>query len=544
MEKYLRQFGPFLALIAAAVLVVVADPAETNDNAAPIVKGAVASRTAGATQAATLTTDPNAASGAEPFAVASDAPSGAYDTGSSSSSSFTSSSSSSFTSTGSSSSSSSFSSGSSTSSTPSFSSTATTEAPTTTTIAPIVDDTPSANPATAAGSDFYLFEQLGSSAACTVGGLTDKPVALAPAFGQQVLNSEPSFPDRAAGLALNKADPESERYLFRTHSLASNAAVSVTDLQNGNATRILAQRADWERLDGITFTPSKTLLVGENVKVAEKPDTLASPALPAETKGGLVYEINMTTGVPAVRPALGSKAHKGMSFDHLGNLYSVSATNPGYVYRFVPTVPGNYTAGTLSALWAGPNGESSWLMLNQTLIRTDADEAARQAGATAFSDPEDAEVMIITSPTGAKRSQLFIAETGANRVVSVVLRGSDNTAFTSVYVAPGVNAPQDFRAPSDIAIDVTYSLWISERNGGGSVETSKTQGDDIWVAPANPGSAIQALPIGRVASLTDCDAEPAGLHFDLTTSKLFLDLKHRGGDGRDMTMLITSSGGL
>jgi secreted PhoX family phosphatase len=367
-------------------------------------------------------------------------------------------------------------------------------------------------------------------------------VNLAPAFKQSVLNSEPSFPDRAAGLALNKADPDSERYLFRTHSLASNAAVSVTDLANANATRILSQRADWERLDGIVFTPSKSLLVGENVRVAEKKDPGGDAANPE--KGGLVYEINMTTGVPTVRPALGAKAHKGMSFDHLGNLYSVSATNPGYVYRFVPTVAGNYSAGVLSALWAGPNGESQWLFLNQTLVRTDADEAARQAGATAFSDPEDAEVLIITSPTGAKRSQLFVAETGANRVITVVLRGSDNTAFSSVYVAPGVNAPKDFAAPSDIAIDVTYSLWISERNGGGAVETSKTAGDDIWVAPANPSSAIQALPIGRVASLTDCDAEPAGLHFDLTTSKLFLDLKHRGGDGRDMTMLITSSGGL
>jgi hypothetical protein len=394
----------------------------------------------------------------------------------------------------------------------------------------------------AASSDFYLFEQLASSAACTVGGVTDKQVATAKAYGSSLLAVEPSFPDRASGLALNKADPEAERYLFRTHSLQTNSSVSVTDLQAGSASRVLAQRSDWERMDGIVFTPAKTLLVGENVKVAERPD----PSLPADAgvKGGLVYELNMTTGVPTLRQALGAKSHKGMSFDHLGNLYSVSATNPGYVYRFIPTVANNYSAGTLSALWAGPNGESSWLLLNQTLVRTDADEAARQAGATAFSAPEDAEVMIITSPTGAKRSQLFVAETGADRVISVVLRGTDNTAFTSVYVAPGVNAPKEFRAPSDIAIDATYNLWISERNGGGSVETSKTEGDDIWVAPANPGSAIQALPIGRVASLTDCEAEPAGLHFDLTTSRLFLNLKHRGGDGFDMTMVITSSGGL
>jgi hypothetical protein len=408
--------------------------------------------------------------------------------------------------------------------------------------------TPSADtstPTTAPAADnptqaaFYLFESLSSSAVCKSGGDPAKPLSLAPAYKQQVFGSEPSFPDRAGGLALNKADPDPERYLFRTHSLPTNSAISVTDIANGNATRILSQRSDWERMDGIAFTPAKTLFVGENVKAAQVLD----PTQP-NAKAGLVYELNMTTGAATVRPLLGSKAHKGMSFDHLGNLYSVSATNPGYVYRFVPAAANNYASGQLYALWAGPSGESTWLALNMTLAQTDADEAARQAGATGFADPEDAEVMIITSASGAKRSQLFIAETGANRVVTVVLRGSDNTAFASTYVARGVNAGDDFAAPAELAIDVTYNLYIGERNGGTSADSSKTGGDDIWVAPANPGSAVSALPLGRFASLTDCDAEPSGLHFDSTTSRLFFNLQHRGGDGRDLTMLITTSGGL
>jgi hypothetical protein len=408
--------------------------------------------------------------------------------------------------------------------------------------------TPSADtstPTTAPAADnptqaaFYLFESLSSSAVCKSGGDPAVPLSLAPAYKQQVFGSEPSFPDRAGGLALNKADPDPERYLFRTHSLPTNSAISVTDTANRNATRILSQRSDWERMDGIAFTPGKTLLVGENVKTAQSLD----PTQP-NAKAGLVYEVNITTGVATVRPALGSKAHKGMSFDHLGNLYSVSASTPGYVYRFVPASANNYAAGTMYALSVNASGESSWLFLNQALVQTDADEAARQAGATGFSDPQDAEVMIITNSTGAKRSQLFIAETGANRVFTVVLRGADTTAFASVYAARGVNASDDFAAPAELAVDVTYNLYIGERNGGGAVETSKTAGDDIWVAPANPSSAIQALPLGRFASLTDCDAEPSGLHFDSTTARLFFNLQHRGGDGRDLTMLITTSGGL
>jgi secreted PhoX family phosphatase len=322
--------------------------------------------------------------------------------------------------------------------------------------------------------------------------------------------------------------------------------VSVTDTASGNASRILSQRADWERLDGLVWTPAGTLLAGENVRVQERPDSGAASA-----KAGLVYEINPRTGVPTVRPALGAFAHKGMSFDHLGNLYAVSATTPGYVYRFVPTVANNYSAGTLSALWISPTGESMWLALPAADVAVDADAAAKAAGATVLLNPEDAKVMIITSPSGAKRSQLFVSETGANRVLTVVLRTAvsgttpvaDNTAFTSTYVAPGVNAGKDFSAPSALMIDTTYNLYIAEHNGGGGAAT-KTAGDDIWVAPANGLSAIVAMPVGRLASVTDCDATPAGLMFDLTGSKLFLNLTGRGGDGRDMTVLITTAGGV
>jgi uncharacterized protein len=545
VEKYLKQFAPFVALVVAAALVVIADPADQGSGSGSgsgdaEVAGRLATRDTPTTPttAAPLPTDASAegaGEGVDPFATTSSSGGSSF---SSSGSSFSSGSSSS-------SSGSSFTSGGSTSGStftaPSVDTTPTTSAPSADVPSFASPDAPSApaSPGEPTQADFYLFESLASSAVCRSGGDPVTPLALSPAFKQSIFGAEPSFPDRASGLALNKADPEPERYLFRTHSLPANSAVSVTDTAAGNATRILSQRADWERMDGIAFTPGKSLLVGENVKVPTVGDPVATTA-----KSGLVYELNMTTGVPTVRPLLGAKAHKGMSFDHLGILYSVSATNPGYVYRFVPATANNYGAGTLSALWAGPSGESAWLPLPAADVQVDADAAARAAGATAFAEPQDAEVMIITSPTGAKRSQLFIAETGANRVVTVVLRGTDSTAFSSVYAAPGVNAPKDFAAPADLAIDVTYNLYIAERNGGGAVETSKTAGDDIWVAPANPASAIQSLALGRAASVTDCDAEPSGLHFDSTTSRLFLNLQHRGGDGRDLTMLITTSGGL
>jgi uncharacterized protein len=563
MEKLLRQFAPFVALVVAAVLVVIANPADNggSSNGEAAVAGTAATRTTTPTASdaalspAEVPTDGAADSGAEPFAPsgASSVPSsfGGSSSGASSSSSF------STPSTG--------------SSTPSFAApaTETSTAPPFTT--PTVDapvDVPSTpadvpTPDPGAVSDFYLFEPVKASAVCSAGGDAAKPLALAPSFEQAVIASEPSFPDRASGITFNKTDlVDPDRYLYRAHSLIANSSVSITDTKD-NSSRILSQRSDWERLDGIVWTQNRTLLVGENIRVQQ--NLPAVPEFPSglTPKAGVVYEVNPVTGTSRPLPMLGSKAHKGMTFDHLGNLYSVSATAPGYAYRFVPVfsptgVP-DYTKGTLSALWIGPGGESSWLQLNttvgrpaespysNTLAMTDSDEAARMAGATALLSPEDVEMLIVTASSGARRSQLFIAETGANRVLTAVLRtlsatAPDNGAYVSTYVAPGVNAPKDFAAPSDLVLDTTFNLYIAERNGGG-VDTSKSAGDDIWVAPANSQSAIQALAVGRVASVTDCDASPTGLMFDLTGSKLYLDLKGRGGDGRDLTVLITTAGG-
>ncbi len=573
MEKTLRQFAPFVALIVAAVLVVIANPGANTGNSSvsppAVAAGASATRPVGtAAVAATVPTDATAAAAeaapfggssvpaagsTSPFSGSSSVPSSGFSSGSSTGSSFSSPSAPAP----------SFADG----TTPAFTSTPSVSTPDVTLPAttPSFDSpaTPAGTPAEVpvagpVGSDFFLFDQVKASAVCSVGGNAAKPLELAGAYAQSVVAAEPAFPDRAAGITFNKTDAvDPDRYLYRTHGLIANSSLSITDLAD-NSSRILAQRADWERLEGVVWTQNRTLITGENVRVQQNPPPTTENSTAGVPKAGVAYEVNPVTGTSRPLPMLGSRAHKGMSFDHQGNLYSVSATVPGYAYRFVPAFAGatpNYTVGTLSALWIGPNGESTWLQLNSNtsgsftnpLAVTDSDEAARLVGATALLSPEDAEMLIVTSSTGARRSQLFIAETGANRVLTVVLRTltattADNSAYVSTYVAPGINAPKEFAAPSDLALDTTFNLYIAERNGGG-LDTSKTAGDDIWVAPANSQSAIQSLGVGRIASVTDCDASPTGLMFDLTGSKLFLDLKGRGGDGRDMTILITTAGG-
>ncbi len=45
----------------------------------------------------------------------------------------------------------------------------------------------------------------------------------------------------------------------------------------------------------------------------------------------------------------------------------------------------------------------------------------------------------------------------------------------------------------------------------------------------------------RFASLTDCEAEPTGIYFDKSGQKLYVNAQHRGGDGRDLGVVITDA---
>ena len=69
-----------------------------------------------------------------------------------------------------------------------------------------------------------------------------------------------------------------------------------------------------------------------------------------ERTGGLVYELDGLTGEATARPAIGRKSHEGMRFDPQGNLYSISESNPGYIFKFVPDVHGDLSSGQSYAL--------------------------------------------------------------------------------------------------------------------------------------------------------------------------------------------------
>jgi hypothetical protein len=314
----------------------------------------------------------------------------------------------------------------------------------------------------------------------------------------------------------------------------------VTDLVTG-VTSLVAQRADWERFDGIVWTPWGTLLAAEEVH----PSALKDPTQ-LNAFGGHVYEINPQTGAAIVRPAIGSRSHEGLRFDKEGNLYGISETGPGYIFKFVPDHRNDLSSGTLYALkivndLGDRTGFAEWVKLDPAAILINSVDEATAKGATGYNRPEDVEIGTSTGDDNRGDHTLFVAVTAEDRVLAIDLKpsgGAPGQAFVSDYVRDGFNAPSDFDFPDNLALDKAGNLYITEDPGGSSA-TGKTIGDDVWFAPFNAASSAHSQPIQRFLSITDCDAEPTGIYLSPTNKTLFIDVQHRGGsDPRDLSIAI------
>jgi sugar lactone lactonase YvrE len=380
------------------------------------------------------------------------------------------------------------------------------------------------------------FAPLPTSSACRAGG-TGQQITLPVGYVYtSVANEGAQFPDLPDMNTVNENGPQSGRYLYRTHEVGGNAAVTETDLQTG-VTRIVAQRADWERFDGIVWTPWGTILAAEEASTAAFPD----PDYP-QAQAGLVYEIDPKTGSAVARPAIGARSHEGLRFDKRGNVFGISETTPGYIYKFVPDKKGDLSSGQLYALritndLGDRTGDADWVALDRNAVEINSVAEATAKGATGYGRPEDLEIGTSTGKDLRGNHVLYAAITSEDRVLAIDLDGRTGTPVSvSDYVRDGVNAPSDFDAPDNLALDRSGNLYISEDPGG--TAPSKTAGDDVWFAPYNPSSATQSLPIARFFSITDCDAEPTGIYMSPSQRTLFVNIQHRGGDGVDLAVAI------
>lgn len=420
----------------------------------------------------------------------------------------------------------------------------------------------------AAFTPFESFAPLTASSTCpgAPSGRDANPFEVPAGYRQTVFAEEsPALEDLWDMHTQNETGVDAGRYVYRTHEVGGQApgepprkgaggGLSVTDLKTGE-TRMLIERNDFERLDGLVFTPWGTLLASEEVTTSRFRD----PTVP-QAEAGLVYEFFLDREDPSrldpsrepitpgdgttdtiadgvrARPSVGVRAHEGLRFDARGNLYGIAesrgqtdATRSGGVFRFVPDRKGDLSTGQLYALQTDDRryGAGRWVALDREAVRVDSDREGQAKGANEYQRPEDVETGQSTGVdrnNGGQTLYVAITEGAENGVMAIDLRKPEQP-FAYPYVGPNAGNAQnpDFSSADNLALDRKGNLAITEDPGGSP--PSKTTGDDIWIARPPKGDGEQgpnahrpAETVARFATLKDCAAEPSGVYFAMSST--------------------------
>ncbi|MBT3040976.1 MAG: PhoX family protein [Candidatus Thiodiazotropha sp. (ex Lucina aurantia)] len=352
---------------------------------------------------------------------------------------------------------------------------------------------------------------------------------------------------------VNETGPEKGRYLYRTHELRNpnsqpeGGSVSVVDLKTGE-TRILVQDSGYDALDGIRWTPWGTILFAE------------------EITDGRLFEIfleddRMTAKRVVDRAAVGRIAHEGIDLDPDGNLYVIdehhgrtSGCNGdvpcgGGVYKFVPDVAGDLSAGALYALKVNGRdgvGQGEWVgPIDPLNVR----ESGSAAGGQSYQRPEDLEIIgdtlyvaITEGPRDTKvdrRGRLvFTSELYEGRVIAIDL----HTLQVTNFVKPGVNAPVEIGKPGEEGHQSGFDSVdnLAEAPNGDLVMIEDNNPSDIWFASQVTNAFGASRSVTLFASLTDPGAEGTGIYFSPEDpDTLYVNVQHSAADDGDGTWAIS-----
>ena len=376
-----------------------------------------------------------------------------------------------------------------------------------------------------AGGGPMRFDPISGSAYGQESAAWDTPFVIPDGFAQTLVSDETVLDIYPGGVddltdmnTVNETGRQRGRYLYRTHEVGSNGAVSLVDLDTG-ATKLLAQDPGYRRLDGNRWTPWGTLLFAE------------------ETAGGRLFEVffdknDPTTAAEIVaRPALGILAHEGIETLGDGTAFVIDELAGGGIFKFVPDKKRDLSEGTLyAAKGTNPDGtgDLTWVALDRDAVKVDA-RAAHQAllaqgKVSAYERPEDVEII---------DDVLYVAVTGSDRVLAFDLQHDRITNF----VQAGVNVPIEdvadevtgLNAPVNLAHGPNGLLWIVDDNDF----------SDIWVADHDQDGNGVADGVHLFASLKDVGAEGTGIYFGRDPRTLFVNVQHPDKPLADGTWGIT-----
>lgn len=358
--------------------------------------------------------------------------------------------------------------------------------------------------------------------------LNSEPWVIPGGFTQRIISDEsnldiyPGASDWNDMNTINETGKYAGQYLYRTHEVRPSigpylgGAISMVDLKTGKA-QVLAQRSDWEALDGLIWTPWQTLLFAEEVFAAQLPDPDAPNA-----QSGMLYELKFAKNDPTVveeievRPMLGSLAHEGIEIDEEGNVYVIDEDRKGAIYKFVPDNFGDLSSGQLYALRVkngAKTGEAEWIALDMNQAQINARIAAQAVNATSFCRPEDLERIgrTLYAALTCEDAVNSANTTGPGAILAVSL---ESVPRVSYFVQPGINVPFEirpvdtipgvtgFKSPDNLAKGPDGKLWIVEDNDN----------SDIWVALPDEDEDGYSDGVYLFASLKDKTAEGTGIY--------------------------------
>lgn len=336
-------------------------------------------------------------------------------------------------------------------------------------------------------------------------------------------------------------DP-SGRYIFLPHETQFGAGVSRYDMETDKTVNLFkgdmnGSHGDWSAdfgaLDPATWSPVNTLLVAEEWSGEGRVFEVVNPM--ADIMAGETVVVNELNSIPNV-------SIEGLQFNHDGSaIYFDDEDRSGSIYKFVPTVKGDYSKGQTFVLVvdgftgdvsanAGKypdhhpeerTGMATWVAMTDAngMALTTADPfdnatrggraAANELGGTPYRRPEDIEVGRLKNGHEA----VYFTATEELAVYSVEELG-DGKAM--VRLAIDESSPKNLgyasttghlTSPDNLAQDALGNIYVIE-----DWPNSDNRGGDIWFLRDTDGDGT-GESLDHFMSLQVKGAENTGMIF-------------------------------
>ncbi|WP_432741152.1 alkaline phosphatase PhoX [Methylobacter sp. G7] len=345
-------------------------------------------------------------------------------------------------------------------------------------------------------------------------------------------------------------DP-SGRYIFLPHETQYGAGLTRYDRETDKAVNLFrgdmgGQTGNWTNdfgaLDPATWTPANTLLVGEEWSGQGRLFEVTNPM--ANVENGEAVIVNELHSIPNV-------SHEGLRFNHDGSaLYFVDEDRSGSVYKFVPSVHGDYskgqsfvlrvngyTGGSSANAGAYPNnnpsersGSATWVAMTDikgvTLTTADPFDnetrggraAADELNGTPFRRPEDVEIgylknghEVLYFTATEELAAYSVEELGHGK--AMVRLFADESTLKNLGQA---STTGHINSPDNLAQDALGNIYMVEDAPNGD-----NVGGDIWFLRDTNNDGI-AESVDHFMSLQVKGAENTGMIFNPANPTQFI----------------------